>query len=567
MSLLRQLERADPPEARRIAHELRCVLGSYPGAVVDLPTYERIVSALRARGLDLGCPWRVAPPAPGVTWILLASAERGYVARVCYGSGDAPAGAIPLDGGNLRDARRGLAAWLRNRSCAPRIDSAPHLVVLTRSWASETVQAVGSSHGLAACIAALSAWTDGRLAPVEQIDAKLQSVAAAWPNVRRVAVAVGQDVTDPAGLEIVPCRDLGEAFDAFGFVLARERLPLPRLAQLRSRVEQFAADNDAARDGAGWRALASEALVIADALSVSDPPFDRSLSIRAAGWAGLFLLHAGENAAAGALMGEIFARPDEDLRALDPAPRAALRVQRAAIVIDSDPTQAVALAEEALRDSAALAGRAPTAFPQIRGRAIGTLGRALLHAGRAVEAVAPLREAVDFHAAHFPEQEARSRCYLATGLRLAGDVAEALAETGRALAVVDPGDHATRPYLELERARCLQALGRYADARVLFDEVARTGSADTDHPRISALRGLAAVNRALGENGAAREALDRCLRVAEQRPDIIGQVAAAAAGDLMVAGEPSSRRVLEAWQRHFGAAGEEVRRALARVVY
>lgn len=579
--LLTDLKTADALGARVIAGDVRNLLKPSPSRVVDRAAFREICDALHSRGIDLGCTWDPVHFAPGESWLLLTCGGRGHVARVRYRS-DALPGHVSLVTPELEGARRGLRALLRARRKEPRLDPNPALELITQSWRVSS-QVTDRSHGLAGNVAAIAAWTgtvlpctlaataavadDGTLEPVLGLEEKVCALALRWPGVvEKVVVAATQpEVGSVAGIQLFRCTTMEEALSAFGLLDALELLPdLRAAAHWRTRVAGFVDENRQDHDAADWRRLGTEALDAADRLRSEESVPNKAAAVSAAGWAALFFLHAGDSGRAKAIADEVFA-DEANLRLLDPEPRVTLCIKRASIEIDTDPGAAVVAATRAVKEAEELRANFPTAHAETWARALGTLGRALLHANRRPEALACLEDALAFHRQNLPEETARSTNYYATALRLAGRPEDALAHTEAAFGLLPSRGHATWKFLRLEQGRCLQALQRYDEARAAFDDVAYTGSDDSDYPRIGALRGLAAAGRALGDSTTESDALTRCLQVAETQDGLIGKLAAAAAGDAMVVTANSDPRVVRAWQRHFGkqSPGE----ILATIVY
>ncbi len=108
---------------------------------------------------------------------------------------------------------------------------------------------------------------------------------------------------------------------------------------------------------------------------------------------------------------------------------------------------------------AALATENPES--DVRGSALGTLGRAYMHQRMLAQALPLLEQAVVFHQRHYPYEVPRSRVYLAMCQRMLGDLdqaSEQLARADRELATKTRNysyeyEESTRVYLEYERAR------------------------------------------------------------------------------------------------------------------
>jgi tetratricopeptide (TPR) repeat protein len=283
------------------------------------------------------------------------------------------------------------------------------------------------------------------------------------------------------------------------------------------------------------------------------------------------MLHAGHVETAMELAREV---PDDVATAMGTDLAAWKKVIEASAVIDDDPDMAVAIARAGLELASECGAE------DVAGQALGTHGRALLHAGRAAEAEVPLRQAVAHHAkARPPREEPRSRTYLATCLRHQGRAADALGVVEEAIArasTLRRWDIAstTLAFLALEKGRCLLALGDAAESARCFESVCREYATDFDYPRPAALRGLATVRRVLGDPAGADEMLGRCLHVARRAPGaVVRCVAAMAVGEALLrdARETSIPRAeLEvAWRSLFPAECDPaaIREAVARWVY
>jgi tetratricopeptide (TPR) repeat protein len=399
------------------------------------------------------------------------------------------------------------------------------------------------------------------------LPAKLAALSRSWPGVTRVVVAAEQDVPPGTRFEIIRRGRLPEALADFGLDLIRlQEAPLERHL---ARVRNFVAENSSRHGADGWRRLAWEALESAEALASPDGDATGAMWSRA--WAALFMLHAGNAETAIELAREV---PDDVAAATGTDLAAWKKVIEASARIDDDPDMAVPIALAGLE----LAIGCDAAH--VVGQALGTYGRALLHAGRAAEAEVPLRQAVAHHAkAQLPKEEPRSRTYLATCLRHQGRAADALGIVDEASALTSKLRrweiaNTTLSFLALERGRCLLALGEAAGSARCFESVCREYATDFDYPRPAALRGLATVRRVLGDAAGADEMLGRCLHVARQAPGlVVRRVAAMAVGEALLrdARETSIRRAeLEiAWRSLFPAECDPaaIREAVARWVY
>ena len=360
---------------------------------------------------------------------------------------------------------------------------------------------------LATCAGSACVGVDGALSPVEHLAEKLSALSRDFPDVRTVVVAELQSVPEMGALgpiKLVRAATLDRALASFG--LDVRELPPSLLDRHVERASSFEHRNKESRAPREWSALSLDAWESCLALADAEP----EESARCRAWAALFAVHAGDPHHASALADGVDARVIEAL----PGLAAWMHVVRATANIDrSALDEARADAEQALRESAAL-----TAAEQakIRGRALGTYGRALLHMGLLEDAERSLREAAEHHRVHVPRELAQSLTHLATCLRRRGRFDDALAAVDDALAVVVPqravwaAAQTTEAYLRLERGRVLLEMARHDDAeRELLlvsprDEVAT-------YPRLGAERSLVRLRIATGHTAAAHAAFLHCL--------------------------------------------------------
>jgi tetratricopeptide (TPR) repeat protein len=408
----------------------------------------------------------------------------------------------------------------------------------------------GSSLGVAFAAATLSRWAGvapaaevaataavdgyGKLLQVKGLVPKLEALSARYPAVRRVVVATEQDPPEPAlaGVTLVRCGTLDEALTELGLDLdAVESAPLPtadaegRIARLKSlHVADYAAD--------GWRERAMGARILA-----AHPKLDRSDAAVARAFAALFHLHAGDTTEAITLACSI---DDEVVEDLPGASQAWVWIVKSTSAIDAGQyAEALAKGERAVAVARTL-GRAERR--EVLGRAVGTLGRARMHAGDDAGAVEPLRESAEHHAAHLPREASRSWNTLALALRRAGRHEEALAVLNTSQRAMDA--HADEPesatsqlYLEYERGRVLFELGRDEQALASFERVLHRQSSPYDYPRVGCLRYLATL-AARRSDPRAREWLGEALRVARSAQGPVARVAATAAMALFAEASP-----------------------------
>lgn len=454
------------------------------------------------------------------------------------------------------------------------------------SLAAPLVEIIGASLGLSVCVAMLSravgqapaqdiaatarVHADGRLATVGFVREKLVALRERWPGVRKVVVAKGQEIGEPRpeGFEIIERASVAEAVVDFG--LGFDALPACELEAQQARLAGFAAENARLHTVDEWLALSRSAWEVSRALA--GDPHEAHRAAEAAAWAALFALHGGD---AGGVEDYLRVVPEAMEGALPPFVRAWKHVVAASACIDRDPAQAVGMAARAIEEARGLQGDEARVY----GYALGTHGRALMHAGQLAEAEVPLRAAVAWQQRVAPYEEARSRNYLATCLRKQGRAAEALAEVEAAIALSEAkyparaASKTTRMYLELERGRCLLEMGRADEAVGAFERVRRQQGSDVDYPRLGAVRGLAAAYRAMGRREEADEALRRCLEVAGSGQGVLQRVAVMAAGDALLeetgATGVARQEIERVWRALFPGAedGAAVRDVVSRWVY
>jgi len=335
---------------------------------------------------------------------------------------------------------------------------------------------------------------DGSLGPVRGLEAKAEVVARYCPRIRRLLVANGQDdasvaVARDLGLDVVPCRTVGEAFT---HVIPDPTAALVRLgrdARARGRGDPVRAffhlalgPREAVHE---WRPVAEAARIALDEWpdldedARSDLDFARAVALRHAGNEGGFRL------------------PSPRWLARLPQPRRleaiAHAVQQAA---DAAPTAADADAAETLARAHLVRG-----LDAFEGHLaiLGALARLLAVTGRPDDALCLAAEAVR----GFVERRlaASASHALCLQVRLAGDLHSSQAfataeEAIESVALAGAPEVASGPYLALARGRALVALGRFAEAlpfleplgAPLTDEHLRCSA---DRFRIRALRALA----------------------------------------------------------------------------
>lgn len=593
---LDELATATGARARLLAWRIRELLATRPLAA-GTALGEAARAAISAYGLE-PVPVSVAL-APGQTWLLAVPDDVGIGTcgwLTARRSPEAGLHAVGLTADGPEYARRavqGLAAALHSHALgAP--DPRDGMEVEAEL---PSTDASGSSLGLAVAVAVLShalgeppdasvagsaeVLSDGRLRPVRGLGGKLAALERARPGVRTLVVAERQEGVPAAGpVRVVECATLWDALTHFRLVPTRDRMPLHDARQLALRIEAFLrVDLHVAHTHEQWRHLGEEAAWCASEMLAAGS-LDAGLSVRAKVVAALCMLHAGCPAEAYRLLRAVSAEDRDAVARLDPWAAVMLRMVEVDHLIDVDPAKA------ADRVPGLLAELWQVTWEHFRvlcGRVTGTAGRAYLHAGQHDKALVALDAAARFHAAHEPGEAPRSRGYHATCLRMRGDVEAALTSVDdilRALpAIADrAAADATRPYQLLEKGRCHLALGQPEAALEAFAAV-DPDAPDAQHPRIGALRGMAAALRRLGRTAESDAVLDRCLAVAAQTGShpLIPPIAALAAGDALLdleRGLPvgrSAEGLWAAWRRHEQLAGagtlDAVRAVLRHAVY
>jgi tetratricopeptide (TPR) repeat protein len=222
---------------------------------------------------------------------------------------------------------------------------------------------------------------------------------------------------------------------------------------------------------------------------------------------------------------------------------------------------------------------------RIYGQALGTHGRALMHAGRNVDAEPILREATVHHRAHartMPTELARSLSYLATCVRRVGRFADALETVEEAIRINTPdalqwaAARVNETYLRLERGRILLAMGNHDEAERALLDVAPHDPITT-YPRLGAERSLLTLRLATGHHESAHQAFRRCLEagrslLARGETSTHAKVAAVGAAEGMncLSVTVSERANAEAlWTKAFGTqpTDDEIRKVLAMWIF
>jgi hypothetical protein len=351
--------------------------------------------------------------------------------------------------------------------------------------------------------------SDGRLRAVEGLAEKLAALRASFPEVRRVLVSSDQPAPDgpPEGIDLVRCGTFAEVLAKAGLTGAVYRLPHATLGELRAQAASLL-EVKVGLTNAEWARHSDECARLASLLTTLDDPDCATLRLQMLVHALQCAVHATdpgrmacrEKDLVEAIPEErIFQAPADDALPLHVLVSAAIVLATRAID-ESDWQRARRAASRAVEFAAALD---PERARHLRGRAVGTLGRVLLHAGDPGGAIEPLREAHAWHCARLRREAPRSACYLAQALRLDGRVPEARALLERTVEELDaPGAVAlhdetpiTRRYLELELGRCALAEGRgdharLTEARLRLQRVEDAQPSPTDYPRLGAARSL-----------------------------------------------------------------------------
>ncbi len=540
--LLDEIERErHENSARALLDDAREGLGA---PWVDAVLHARVRALCERHGLACS-PRKEAQVGIGETWLLLAGPRgQGHVMRLTVGgAGVDPGSAAQAHG---RRALHGLraAAADRGRRLPPQVSA----LDLRVQGGPSRLEIEGSSLGLSTAIATISAalgkappsgiagsavvLPDGHLDRVSFLPDKVRALRAEWPQVDTLVVARNQnvDASVESAIRIVRVSDLAEACDSFALPLSH--LPPCRLEERRHMLAGLRNEEHKPHHSAQWLDKSAEAWEVARALrkdAASTAEATEALLLAA-----IFASHAGDGVLARALLQEV----SESDVASRPALRARKLIYLATGSIDDDVAAAERIAAEAMELCATLSGheREP-----LTGQALGTRGRALLHAGHLNEAEPLLREALDLHRSNLELEKEwpRSACYLAACLRHSGRAPEALELIRVALTATER--HAeqweladtTKLYLHLERGRVLAALGHLEDAVRDLKLVVRGQDQPAAYPRLGAHRSLTDVLVRLGCLDEARDHLSICLAMAHdagsQTLRRVGGVAAAEA--------------------------------------
>lgn len=470
----------------------------------------------------------------------------------------------------LRQAQRALldAIYHRGHGWPSNVARAEHALVEGLS-AHEVIDE--ESLGLSVVIAELSRATQrapratvaasamvdskGHLREVAFLPEKIAALRADWPAVDTLVVAegTGEIANLPAGFKVLRARTLAEAIEHFG--LSFEDLPSSSIEYAERVESDLERQSKRAHTPDEWSALADEATNASLVLD-TDGARDRALRVRA--WAALFRVHAGRSYEVDA------AEVSHDPALYDPRVVAAMAVSQATAAIDATPETCVSIAQSTVEHARACGDRA------ILARALGTLGRALTHAGAPARAEEHFRAAIAIWSEVEQAQIAQTMCYLATSLRRAGRVDEAAAIAKEALARSARREstayaNETARFAWLELGRCQFELGMFDEAEVSLARVVRDEFGDASYPNIGAIATRYAVRLGRGDERGASEDLARCARVAAGSGPIARTALQAVGLRLLRSDPPEEHRAL--WTSRLAAERSMIERALREWVY
>lgn len=544
------------------------------------------------RAVMEGRGWAIGPLPParlriGETWLLLHEPpSRGRAVRVRVRETGLSTDSLRPPPEEVERAFRGLLATVAAEGRGLPWTSQPSVIEVDLPRFGVRVE--GGSLGLSIAVALLSAALrtpptartaasavvreDGRLCPVEHLPSKIDALQRLWSHVENVVVASEQAL--PPGYEcslrLVRASSLREALGFFELNTSMlERSSVESHEARIGRLKTEVGSNDALQ----WSGLASQAWESACLLAESSPRASAEGMLLAT----LFANHAGDVEAASAFVRGV----SPDLADEYPDVWARKLIAEASAAIDGDSCrQAIVKAQGALQACENLQRGQQR---ELLGQALGTLGRAFMHAGDLDLAEPLLRRAMEHHAMREGPEGARSACYLATCLRLLGNPQEALALLEPALTRLAEQSsrwdmaETTRLYLRLERGRTLAALGRWDDAVVDLRAVRAGQHGEIAYPKLGAMRSLATALRTAGASGEADEVLGACISVAKRlagddaRKTLL-RVAAIAAGEAMMAAEAVGvplDELKEVWSAAFPSvvSSAEMASAVAMSIY
>jgi tetratricopeptide (TPR) repeat protein len=544
-AILARLEHAAPGRAKAELFELRKLLRAAPVDAVELARVEKALERHSAIIPESSARWA---PRAGESYVLLIGAGGPTVGRLSV-TREGPPHVVRGDvhASSLEQAH--LVLEVLAQQLAAKSKGIPEMGEHGHRFEVRTPDGSavdGASLGVAAAVGLVSCWTrrtplasyaataavnrDGTLRAVRGVDEKLAALRARYPEVTHVVVAPGQEVDRvPEGITLERHESLVEALRSFGLDLANVQATVIPSAQNARILRELEGEHELTYSAERWRAHAMRARLCAAHPRVS--PAQRA---QALGWAALYHLHAGD-AAEGQHLAESIG--DADIDQLSGSSRVWVRIIKATAAID-EPGDAVSLSRRALDDAQKLKG---SDADDLLGRALGTLGRALMHALEPASAVPHLEASVAHHRERSELEVPRSLNYLATALRRANRHADALAAVDEALSIASSAPGESQYAISLlfshyERARILYELERYDEARDDLLAVLSRQARDDDYPSVGCLRYLAAIALRTDQRSNARDYLERACRIAERTSRSIREVAAAAAGEALLLG-------------------------------
>ncbi len=467
-------------------------------------------------------------PEHGRGRVLRATIKRG-------GTGDPFAqcpgfGALAKDA--IRDAHQATGSLCRDGMAPYPLEE--HIVLLDEPGPIAAVD--GSSLGLAFALAFASLWTDvvvpgnlcatGRLhsnggpwnaKPVDHVPAK---VAAARVALGADVVVLVSEAQAVGGRSLEPVSSVSDALTAAGLDVSNVEGAWPDNASRAKALELLIAatkTQDVARYGAfgsPWVVVARRMQALVEALE--GKKYARLVS-EAQPQIVLAYVHAGELRAAKDALRAI------DLDGKPHEVQLAARTAKLGVAIDEENLEMWASEARAIEEL--LASMPEGVHADVVGQALGTVGRARLHAREFEAAEALLTRAVAHHEQHRPEESGRSRVYLSAAQRNLGRTDDALATLEQAER--DLEDH-TRPdsrpyyracwmYLQHERARVFVAKDD-GDAAL---SCAREALGLSRHlgfwPQLGILRTTAWAYRLLGEHDRADACVEQMQGLSVQK--------------------------------------------------
>jgi tetratricopeptide (TPR) repeat protein len=459
-------------------------------------------------------PVGARPEGPGRVRLLLVAGEEGTSAWLTVSHAPGAAPGRTLGPWAMRGVRMAWLASGRLFRQGPRYLLEDHRIEV-QAVSDVDLQIEGQSLALPVALAFASLWTETtipddmaatgsikddleRIGPVEFVDLKSRVLAASGGarllvapsnegQVQEVDAVVVNKLLDALRVAGIDPKSAG-----FEPVLGAVHQRIVSLERLLRDAEVQELASHGTPDLSAWQVLADRMVALADSLE----PAQRVLAQRALATAAKIYLHGGEiDLAEG-----IGKRIDRDR--LPPSVRMILDIGLLTHAIDRNPSGTgpfCARVEETLDELE------PEERVRVAGRALGTIGRAHLHLRDVRRAVQVLAEAVEAHRG-FPHELPRSRVYLASALRMAGRIEEALGELQRAQEELVAArawhpayERSTRLFWRMELARILVAAGRPAEALPLCRAALAESVWLGLWPQVGLLRVAACAHRALGE--------------------------------------------------------------------